>query len=172
MSFPTPEQWLLLGGVILAAVLVVVIVAALVRRARGRRTALLTEELERTAEPLATGPSPAGGEPEPTRTVADAVHRALVVREARGGDVRDRLLAVLLEDPVRAVDATVELDTCRRQLERLTGAVEHERAALRAVLGRLAATGLSDEQLARLAQLSVREVRDLLGLARDALQPR
>jgi DNA-directed RNA polymerase specialized sigma24 family protein len=66
----------------------------------------------------------------------------------------------------------VELDTCRRQLERLTGAVEHERAALRAVLGRLAATGLSDEQLARLALLPVGEVRDLLGLARDALQPR
>ena len=104
--------------------------------------------------------------------MADAVHRALAVREVRGGDARDRLLAVLLEDPVRAVGATVELDVCRRQLERLTGAVEHERAALGAVLTRLAATGLSDEQLARLALLPVGEVRDLLGLARDALQSR
>ena len=176
MSFPTPEQWLLLGGILLVAVLVVVIVAAQVRRTRRRPAALAATGLERAVGTVPAAPSAAPSradpEPEPTRTVADAVHRALAVREVRGGDARDRLLAVLLEDPVRAVGATVELDVCRRQLERLTGAVEHERAALGAVLTRLAATGLSDEQLARLALLPVGEVRDLLGLARDALQSR
>ncbi|MCX6462756.1 MAG: hypothetical protein NTW05_04045, partial [Pseudonocardiales bacterium] len=104
------------------------------------------------------------------RTVADAVSRALAAREARSGDARDRLLAVLLDDPVRAVGATVELDACRRQLDRLTGALAHERATLRGVLDRLAATGLSEQQLARLSGLDAGELRALL--AGDAVEPR
>ena len=177
MSSPTPAQWLLLGVIILA-VLALVTATALVRRTRRRRTADATAGPDRVAgtavEDAPSVPAAPWREPEPTRTVADAVQRALAVREARGGDVRDRLLAVLLEDPVRAVGATVELDTCRRQLDRLTGAVEHERAALRTALTRLAGTGLSEEQLARLAGLPVGDVRDLLGdgLTRDALQAR
>ncbi|MBW0090695.1 hypothetical protein I4I73_17865 [Pseudonocardia sp. KRD-184] len=78
------------------------------------------------------------------------------------GDARDRLLAVLLDDPVRAVGATVELDACRRQLARLTDSVRHEREALRSVLARLAETGLGHDQLARLSGLSDAELRDLL----------
>lgn len=78
------------------------------------------------------------------------------------GDARDRLLAVLLDDPVRAVGATVELDACRRQLARLTDSVRHEREALRSVLARLADTGLGRDQLARLSGLSDAELRDLL----------
>ncbi|QJY45358.1 hypothetical protein [Pseudonocardia broussonetiae] len=77
------------------------------------------------------------------------------------GDARDRLLAVLLDDPVRAVGATVELDACRRQLARLTDSVRHEREALRSVLARLADTGLGRDQLARLSGLSDAELRDL-----------
>ncbi|MDN5933330.1 MAG: hypothetical protein L0I24_20075 [Pseudonocardia sp.] len=78
------------------------------------------------------------------------------------GDVRDRLLAVLLDDPVRAVGAAVELDACRRQMDRLTDAVRHERDVLGSVLARLAAAGLAPDQLARLSGLSDEELRSLL----------
>ncbi|GAA2563480.1 hypothetical protein [Pseudonocardia hydrocarbonoxydans] len=78
------------------------------------------------------------------------------------GDARDRLLAVLLDDPVRAVGATVELEACRRQLARLTEAVQHERDALGSVLARLADAGLAPDQLARLSGLSDDELRGLL----------
>jgi hypothetical protein len=131
------------------------------------------------AEPVPAAPVPAAAPapdaaPPPSagsgRTVADAVSRALAAREARSGDARDRLLAVLLDDPVRAVGATVELDACRRQLDRLTGALAHERATLRGVLDRLAATGLSEQQLARLSGLDAGELRALL--AGDAVEPR
>ncbi|MBW0119274.1 hypothetical protein, partial [Pseudonocardia abyssalis] len=77
-------------------------------------------------------------------------------------DARDRLLAVLLDDPVRAVGATVELDACRRQLDRLSDAVRHERETLRSVLSRLADAGLAPDQLARLSGLSDDELRGLL----------
>lgn len=78
------------------------------------------------------------------------------------GDVRDRLLAVLLDDPVRAVGAAVELEACRRQLDRLTDAVRHERDVLGSVLARLAEAGLAPDQLARLSGLSDEELRSLL----------
>lgn len=78
------------------------------------------------------------------------------------GDVRDRLLAVLLDDPVRAVGAAVELEACRRQLDRLTDAVRHERHVLGSVLARLAEAGLAPDQLARLSGLSDEELRSLL----------
>jgi hypothetical protein len=165
----TPEVLVALGAGALAVVVAVVLLA---RRSRRRRTvpaAAETPVAERAAatwhEP--SPPDPAAGS---GRTVADAVSRALAARESRSGDARDRLLAVLLHDPVRAVGATVELEACRRQLERLTGALEHERGTLRGVLERLAATGLSEAQLARLSGLGQAEVRALL--ARDAVQPR
>jgi hypothetical protein len=63
-------------------------------------------------------------------------------------DARDRLLAVLLDDPARAVGAAAELEACRTQLQD--------------VLQRLAGTGLRPEQLARLAGLPVDEVRALV----------
>ena len=78
------------------------------------------------------------------------------------GDARDRLLAVLLDDPVRAVGAAVELEACRRQLDRLTDAVRHERHVLGSVLARLAEAGLAPDQLARLSGLSDEELRSLL----------
>jgi hypothetical protein len=64
------------------------------------------------------------------------------------GDARDRLLAVLLDDPVRAVGATEELEACRSRL--------------RDVMHRLAGTGLRPEQLARLAGLPVEDVHKML----------
>ncbi|WP_232660781.1 hypothetical protein [Pseudonocardia sp. TRM90224] len=79
------------------------------------------------------------------------------------GDARDRLLAVLLDDPARAVGATIDLDACRAQLDRLSAAVNHERAVLRAVLRRLAGTGLRPDQLAKLAALPLDDVVELLG---------
>ncbi|MDN5750733.1 MAG: hypothetical protein L0H64_19860 [Pseudonocardia sp.] len=175
LAVPPPEVLLPLGAG--AAVLVVaLIVILLVRRARRRRAA------------AAAGPSPTGTdavrEPDPAasrdrwdapaervgsgRTVATAVAQALAAREAHAGpadtraDARDRLLAVLLDDPVRAVGAVVELEDCRRQLDRLTDAVRHERATLADVLRRLSSVGLESDQLARLAGLSAAELRLLM----------
>ena len=77
-------------------------------------------------------------------------------------DVRDRLLAVLLHDPALAVDATMQLDACRAQLDRLAHAVRHEQEVLREVLWKLAGTGLRTDQLARLAGMPVEELQVLL----------
>jgi hypothetical protein len=77
-------------------------------------------------------------------------------------DARDRLLAVLLHDPALAVDATIQLDACRAQLDRLSRAVHHERGVLREILQRLAGTGLRTDQLARLAGMPVEELQALL----------
>lgn len=109
-------------------------------------------------------PASAGGS---DRAVGAAVAQALAARAALNRphgrtDARDRLLAVLLDDPGRAVGATVELEACRAQLARLSDAMAHERGVLRDVLARLAATGLGAEQLARLAELPADEVRALL----------
>lgn len=124
-------------------------------------------------------PGRAGSSP----TVALALAQALAVRSAGGrsgqmepafegsssaelrGDVRDRLLAVLLDDPARALGAAAELETCRGQLERLSDAVRQERAKLSDLLERLAGAGLRPDQLARLAGITVDEVRALLARA-------
>lgn len=187
----TPAVLLAIG---VGALVVLVAVLALAVRARSRRAGppaagepagTWQEPAPPALPPTGPGPVPAAAPvpsavpapdaaPPPSagsgRTVADAVSRALAAREARSGDARDRLLAVLLDDPVRAVGATVELDACRRQLDRLTGALAHERATLRGVLDRLAATGLSEQQLARLSGLDAGELRALL--AGDAVEPR
>jgi hypothetical protein len=86
-------------------------------------------------------------------------------QSAPAPDARDRLLAVLLDDPERAVGAADELETCLHELDRLTDAVRTGRAALRDVLHRLAAAGLRPDQLARLARLPENEVRELLEAA-------
>lgn len=114
------------------------------------------------------------------RAIAAAVAHAFAVRAAAGrqpersqggpdrsaaqprGDARDRLLAVLLEDPVSAVGATMELEACRSQLDRLSDAMRHERGVLSDILARLADTGLNPEQLARLAGLPIEEVRAMV----------
>lgn len=122
--------------------------ALAVREARGRMTvdpAPATAQTHLAGQGDAAGPWSAPGGPPADR-----------------GDARDRLLAVLLDDPVRAVGATVELEACRRQLDRLTEAVQHERDALGSVLARLADAGLAPDQLARLSGLSDDELRGLL----------
>lgn len=156
----TPDVLLVIGAG--AALLGALAVAAVVvrRRRAGRVDAPPAAPLR--PEPSAVERVGSG------RTVAVAVAQALAAREAAGqpggqGDARDRLLAVLLDDPVRAVGATVELESCRRQLDRLTGALQHERATLRDVLGRLSAAGLGPGQLARLSGLSDAELDALLG---------
>jgi hypothetical protein len=113
------------------------------------------------ALPAAGWEAPAHAEPEPAAVPAprsDDTGR-------QGGstaEARDRLLAVLLDDPERAVGAAVELEACLRELERLSDAVRTGRAALRDVLRRLAAAGLRPDQLARLARLPQAEVQELL----------
>jgi hypothetical protein len=78
------------------------------------------------------------------------------------GDVRDRLLAVLLLDPATAVDATHELDACLARLDHLSHAVRQEREVLRGVLQRLADSGLRTDQMARLAGIRVEELQALM----------
>lgn len=129
-----------------------------------------------TPEPVASAPGaglmaagwtvPAPADPEPAAVPAPRPD-TVDVRQQSGSasDPRDRLLAVLLDDPERAVGATVELETCLRELDRLSDAVRAGRAALRDVLHRLAATGLRPDQLARLARLPQGEVRELLEAA-------
>jgi len=69
---------------------------------------------------------------------------------------------VLLDDPLRAVGATVDLQDCRERIDRLAATLNDERARLGDVLGRLAGAGLRPDQLARLSGLSDAEVADLL----------
>ena len=177
LAVPPPEVLLPLGAGVAVSV-VAVIVLLLVRRARRRRTA---QAPGASPTPAAPAQPTEPGRPWETaaervgsgRTVAAAVAQALAVREAHAGtaaptpsgaraDARDRLLAVLLDDPVRAVGAVVELESCRRQLDRLTDAVRHERATLADVLGRLSCAGLAPDQLARLSGLSDDELRSLM----------
>jgi len=111
-----------------------------------------------TAGPEADG----AARPEPGDAVPPQPHAP---EPAPGGvptDARDRLLAVLLDDPQCAVGAVEELETCLRELERLSDAVRQERAVLRDVLRRLTVAGLSPEQLARLARMPVAEVEQML----------
>jgi hypothetical protein len=77
-------------------------------------------------------------------------------------DSRDRLLAVLLDDPERVVGAAEELARCLHALERLTDAVRHERKVLREVLRKLADAGLRPRQLARLTGIPLAEMETLL----------
>ncbi|MGI5126997.1 hypothetical protein ACQEVB_09315 [Pseudonocardia sp. CA-107938] len=94
--------------------------------------------------------------------LAAALNRALTSRPAPRGDARDRLLAVLLDDPARTVGAAAALEASSAQLSRLTAAVSHERDVLGAHLAKLVAAGLQPEQLASLAGLPASEIRDLL----------
>lgn len=183
LAVPPPEVLLPLGAGV-AALVVALVTLLLLRRARRRRRSSVpttaarstVAEAVRAAE-RRSGPADVEPAPRPDdqagsgRPMAAAVAQALAVREARAradqstgvrGDARDRLLAVLLDDPVRAVGAAVELEACRRQLDRLGDAVRHERAALGDVLGRLSGAGLAPDQLARLSGLSAAELRLLM----------
>ncbi|GAA5132511.1 hypothetical protein [Pseudonocardia adelaidensis] len=111
------------------------------------------------AAPVPADPDPADV-PAP-RSDEDGVAR----QDGPAPDARDRLLAVLLDDPERAVGATVELESCLRELDRLSDAVRSERSALRDVLHRLAAAGLRPDQMARLARMPLPEVEALLSPA-------
>ncbi len=110
---------------------------------------------------------PSSGSPDPAPQPAGAPRQQQQPQQApppatRRDDARDRLLAVLLHDPELAVDATIDLDACRAQLDRLSDAMRRERAALRDVLPRLAGAGLRTDQLARLAGMPVGELQALL----------
>jgi hypothetical protein len=120
--------------------------------------------------PVEAGPA-AGS----SHSVAAAVAQVLAARAAaqapdadRRGDARDRLLAVLLDDPLRAVGAAVDLQDCQERIDRLTATLGDERGRLGDVLGRLACSGLRADQLARLSGLSDVEVAELLRRASDA----
>ncbi len=131
----------------------------------------------------ATGASALADPPVGTRgsgsSVAAAVTHALAARAAAGresagrevgarnaapiADAKDRLLAVLFDDPEHTVAAVVDLDARRNELVQLATAVRDGRTALADALGRLEAAGLRPRQLASLAGISVDEVREALG---------
>ena len=109
-----------------------------------------------------------------SQAVASAVQNALAARaraaqagqvDLRRGDARDRLLSVLLPDPARAVGATVDLQAQQAELARIAEAMRAQREELGAVVRRLAAAGLSADQVAKLAGLDADEVAELLGRA-------
>ncbi len=112
------------------------------------------------AMPAAT----AQADPEPV-AVPNPEHAGATQQGGSPSDARDRLLAVLLDDPERAVGAAVELEACLVELGRLSDSVRTGRAALRDVLHSLASAGLRPEQLARLAKLPQAEVEELLQAA-------
>lgn len=99
------------------------------------------------------------------RAPAGAEVTAITAKAGRGSpplDARDRLLAALLDDPISAVGATIELQSRRERLDRLTAAVRKERAVLGAVLRRLAGAGLATDQIVRLSGMPAEEVQELL----------
>jgi len=126
--------------------------------AQQRPTATPALSAARSATPTTGNPdNPRDGAPSPIPTRAG--------QPTSSGDVRDRLLAVLLDNPTQAVRAVTELDAARGHLDRLTealDAIRRERGVLGEVLARLAATGLRPDQLATLAGLPLTEVHDLL----------
>jgi hypothetical protein len=151
---PGPAERVESGRTVAAAVAQ----ALAVREARGRASAPPAAGPRPDTDPARVAPAVAGPASDPGYGAAVWQEPAPPGR----GDARDRLLAVLLDDPVRAVGATVELEACRRQLDRLTDSVRHERRTLAAVLARLAESGLAPDQLARLSGLSDEELRSLL----------
>jgi hypothetical protein len=104
--------------------------------------------VDRDSSPSDPGPSDASPPPPPVPSAPPAPAQPSSARADMRADVRDRLLAVLLDDPARAVGAAAELEACRTQLQD--------------VLQRLVGSGLRPEQLARLAGLPVDEVRALV----------
>ncbi len=124
-------------------------------------------------QPVDHRPVIGGSEPASTagssHSVAAAVAQVLAARAAaktpdadRRGDARDRLLAVLLDDPLRAVGAAVDLQDCQERIDRLAATLHDERSRLGDVLARLARSGLRPDQLARLSGLSDAEVAEFL----------
>lgn len=113
--------------------------------------------------PAAEPEPPAVPVPRPEPVLDGAAPGPSAAEGATEIGARDRLLAVLLDDPERAVGAVVELESCQRELERLSDAVRHERGALSEVLHRLVTAGLRPDQLARLAGMPLADVEAMLG---------
>ncbi|GAA1234799.1 hypothetical protein [Pseudonocardia alaniniphila] len=115
---------------------------------QGNRIDQRLGSVDRGSTPSDPGPADASTPPQPPPPPAPSAPPALAQPSFARADARDRLLAVLLDDPARAVGAAAELEACRTQLQD--------------VLQRLAGSGLRPEQLARLAGLPVDEVRALV----------
>lgn len=79
-----------------------------------------------------------------------------------GNDARDRLLSVLIADPLRAVDATQRLDDARGSLEELGDVLRRRRADLAGAVRHLRDCGLDPVQIGRLSGMPVDDVRSIL----------
>lgn len=108
------------------------------------------------------GGTPEQGAPDPGQGASAPEQESGIVHSP---DARDRLLAVLLDNPTQAVEAMMELDSVHAHLDRLTQTIEairRERGVLGGVLTRLTDTGLRPQQLAKLTELPLPEVHELL----------
>jgi hypothetical protein len=139
--------------------------ALAVRAAAAERGAVRATHSSSPDEAVApTGDEP--GSDAPAEVVPEPRTPDSTTDESRNA-VRDRLLAVLLTDPDRAVGATVDLDSSQGTLQRLSEAVRQEQASLGAVLRRLLDSGLSVEQVAKLAGRPTCDVATILGRTLD-----
>lgn len=135
-----------------------------------------------TASPDLPPADPGSPEPETAGAghgMADALQQALAARALAGRlpqpggtspaqpDLRDRLLAVLLDNPQEALGAAAELDGHREQLAQLSDALARQEEQLRGLVGKLSAAGLASDQVARLADLPQAEVERLLEQSRN-----
>ncbi|MEV1292787.1 hypothetical protein [Pseudonocardia sp. NPDC049635] len=77
-------------------------------------------------------------------------------------DARDRLLAVLIADPARAVDATRTLDDSQHRIEELGDVLRRRRAELAGAVRHLSECGLDPAQIGRLAGMAPADVRTIL----------
>lgn len=118
------------------------------------------------------------GSPEPVSFAVAQALAARAVRRAQGRpdvpdlaaddvptplpDARDRLLSVLLTDPVTALGATTELDDTRARIDHLGDVLRRRRADLATAVHRLHASGLTGEQIGQLAGMDGADVREIL----------
>ncbi|GAA1393788.1 hypothetical protein GCM10009613_40920 [Pseudonocardia kongjuensis] len=118
--------------------------ARAVQRARMRR-----------GETDPTGPDPVPGEQQ-------ELPLAVVPSPPGDDDARDRLLAVLLADPVRALDATRTLDDSQHRIEELGDVLRRRRDELAGAVRHLNECGLDPAQIGRLSGMAPADVRTIL----------
>ncbi|HTF49772.1 MAG TPA: hypothetical protein VK735_20210 [Pseudonocardia sp.] len=87
-------------------------------------------------------------------------------------DAKDRLLRVLLADPVRALHAVGDLEASRGQLDRLNESVRYQRRQLADAARRLRGAGLTPAQVAQLAGFGEGELVTLLAEHAPSPTPR
>ncbi|WP_141287047.1 hypothetical protein [Pseudonocardia saturnea] len=100
--------------------------------------------------------------PEPVPGEQQELPLSVVPSSDGDEDARDRLLAVLLADPVRAVDATRTLDDSQHRIEELGDVLRRRRDELAGAVRHLDECGLDPTQIGRLSGMAPEDVRTIL----------